>query len=629
MLDLARGTSGGLVADIITRRTFLKGAAGLGVTGLGAGSILTTLASEPALAELLPIGMAMHVHSSFSEGTASMLAQLDQAVTNAVDVLWWSDHDWRMSGHGYRREVHFDGFTETEDGAPLSWKVSRSGTLRSSSVAFVPTPASPQDPHGPSALQLTATCDGASFATIRCTADASAARETLRGSLAGTTISIDVFPQAVGLKAYLEIRVRTSSHPATAGRAAGAYAIAYRIGGPDPPGTFRTQGLTGYVTLDAPVNAWSTLVLQPTADIARLWPDLQPTDGSLYEFSVAAGSKGGGPASACVDYLRFARDVPGDAPLDVQRQLMDAYATRFPGVTQYQALEVSLYQDHVNWFGGALTIPSYDGVPAVPAPNDPLSTAALVGQVHDGGGLASLNHVFGSTSPALGSASTQEKKRRTVTTKLVGNRAFGSDILEVGYQTRGGVNLARHLGVWDACSRNAIFLTGNGVNDNHGGPWTGQNDFLTWAWSGDRSQQQLGAALASGRCFFGDPAKFQGQLDLMLDGVCPMGSASVSDLPSRSLEIAALGLPDGGSVRLVQGPIDLAGPGVPEPGTVVTTIPANAFTSGTSTVSLDTSVATFARVEVADPTGLVIAGSNPVWMLRAEPPTGIPDARRA
>jgi len=61
-----------------------------------------------------PVGMAMHVHSSFSEGNASMLAQAYQAQLNDVDVLWWTDHDWRMTGHGYRQVVHFSGLTESE-----------------------------------------------------------------------------------------------------------------------------------------------------------------------------------------------------------------------------------------------------------------------------------------------------------------------------------------------------------------------------------------------------------------------------------------------------------------------------------------------------------------------------------
>ena len=55
--------------------------------------------------------MTMHVHSSFSEQSGSMDSQLFQAATNSVDVLWWTDHDHRMDGIGYRKTVHFTSLT--------------------------------------------------------------------------------------------------------------------------------------------------------------------------------------------------------------------------------------------------------------------------------------------------------------------------------------------------------------------------------------------------------------------------------------------------------------------------------------------------------------------------------------
>ena len=41
--------------------------------------------------------------------------------------------------------------------------------------------------------------------------------------------------------------------------------------------------------------------------------------------------------------------------------------------------------------------------------------------------------------------------------------------IEVGYKSRAGMDLAHHVGLWDILSRNAIFLTGNGVTDDHSG----------------------------------------------------------------------------------------------------------------------------------------------------------------
>ena len=55
------------------------------------------------------MSMSMHTHSSFSEGGsyadggggASMLSQLEQARRTGTDVVWWTDHDWRMEAFGY------------------------------------------------------------------------------------------------------------------------------------------------------------------------------------------------------------------------------------------------------------------------------------------------------------------------------------------------------------------------------------------------------------------------------------------------------------------------------------------------------------------------------------------------
>ena len=56
--------------------------------------------------------MAMHIHSSFSEFNGSMDTHLAQAALNAVDVVWWTDHDWRMEGVNYRDATHFTSFRE-------------------------------------------------------------------------------------------------------------------------------------------------------------------------------------------------------------------------------------------------------------------------------------------------------------------------------------------------------------------------------------------------------------------------------------------------------------------------------------------------------------------------------------
>ncbi len=151
----------------ITRRRFLTATGSL----VGAGVVSPLLGRIPAwadaTADLRPISMAMHIHASFSEGIGSMEAQLTQAAANQVDVVWRSEHDWRMSAYGYRGVVHFDAMTEKEDGLPWTWVPRTSGSLSESSGRIVTTPSSPLDPSVPGSLRVTATSKGSSVAVNR------------------------------------------------------------------------------------------------------------------------------------------------------------------------------------------------------------------------------------------------------------------------------------------------------------------------------------------------------------------------------------------------------------------------------------------------------------------------------
>ena len=97
---------------------------------------------------------------------------------------------------------------------------------------------------------------------------------------------------------------------------------------------------------------------------------------------------------------------------------------------------------------------------------------------------------------------------------MLGNKALGADLLEVGYPLRGQVNLAHHVGLWDVLSRNALFLTGNGTNDNHvGTDWlhgtdSGSNNFATGVWAASHAQSDLLAGLVAGRAWCGSLSEF-------------------------------------------------------------------------------------------------------------------------
>lgn len=442
-----------------------------------------------------------------------------------------------------------------------------------------------------------------------------------------------MLPTAISPTAHLELLVSSSYHPARNGRPAGAYAISYRFGGSGAPGSRVATGLLGVVTVPVTKGEWNSVTVDPAADIAALWPDVDARDFAVYGITLSAVSGGNrwwNNAAGYFDYLRFHR-ASGELLLAGQADLMKSLSAGYPSVTQQRGLEISPYDTHLNWFGGAVRIPDLTGVTSQSFAADMAQT--VVPDIHARGGLVSYNHPFGfqNATPRLGQ-SVQQTKLGTVVRTLLRNGALGADIIEVGYQLRAGVDLAHHIGVWDALSRNGVFLTGNGVTDDHYGQgWLQlQNNWATTAWAPDATESSLLTALAAGRAYTASLTGYGGCLDLLADGSCPMGSVSISALPARSLQLTATVLPTGGSLQLVRGAVDYAGTAHPQPtATVVASYSSADLAGDQATALVDTTASSFVRTQVLDRSGAVVALSNPVWLLREPPPRGIPPQRIA
>ncbi len=173
-------------------------------------------------------------------------------------------------------------------------------------------------------------------------------------------------------------------------------------------------------------------------------------------------------------------------------------------------------------------------------------------------------------------------------------------------------------------------MTGNGVNDDHNGrTWSGMpNNWVTSVWADSTQESDLLGALTAGRAWCGS-LSYRGSLDmLMVDGACPMGSVSVSDLPSRQLQVIASQLPLGGKVEVVQGAVDYAGTADLVPSSrVIAVYSETDLADGSALLSIDTSVSSFVRTQVRESGGTVVGLSNPIWLLREEPVQGIPPQR--
>lgn len=596
----------------LSRRTFLQGAglaAGalsaprwLWLAGRGQGQLVESAGS---LTGFRPLRVAMHVHGSWSEAVASWQAQFQQAAVNGFDVLYLTDHDFRAMALGYATSL-----------AGVPWVVSSTGSLAQKTT----------DVSGGS-IRLLAESASQTPATLAMSPAENFCRNRLRTSIAGTTLTQKVTSVKLSNGARYEIVIPLSYHPATAGRPAGQYRLVYRFGGSRARFT-ADGGLTGVVQAPRPYNG-SAQVLDLAADVAAFWPDLVAIDNCLFGLSfVVTSPRRTAVADARIASVTFRRtESSADAVIDNQAKIVSAYQASYPSVTGYPETEISKYLPDMNTFGMAQWLPDYSQFSKV---HDTLYRE-LVDKVHSLGGVVSWDHPFGyQQGPLLGPAE-QRAKRREVFREMSSVGVFGVDILEVGYNLRGHVDLAAHLALWDTFSRDGTFLTGNGANDDHTGKnWRYvKNGFYTGIWAASRSNSELGAALRAGRVYTAHLGRYRnGEIDMLVDDSAPMGSVSVSTRNWRELRIYAANMPEGSSLQLVRGPVDYAGNVDPGSG-IARRFAASELVDGEITIVVDCRRSRFYRVQVADSTGQVIGVGNPVWLLRSPPPGGIPAPRRS
>lgn len=597
----------------VRRRSLLQWTAGL--IGAGTLGLPTGTAGAFTRAQDDPVSMAMHIHGSFSEGMASMDAHLFQAERLGVNVIWWTDHDFRAAAFGYRTEVGLDSEHEPEGPWDWSWAPVSTGDLQSSHD-FVTTPHSPDETGG--ALLIQAQASGAD-AWAAYQLRAVSANLLYSTSYFDTTLHLDVLPQQVGPDGEVVVEVVSSYRAATHGRPAGQYRIQYRIGSATPGYSHEEGGLLGVVHVAAgAAGAWQRLRMDLHSDHRALWPDTVAGDASLVQLLIGVRGRRGAAVRTVVDRLRFARTRRGsDDALAALRRAMRDYRGRYPAVTQIAASEVSLV-NHVSAFGGDRVVPPY----TMPYPVKNTSSAAqraAVAFLHHHGAVVSLNH------PLRHPRNAGALARRLITTN-----ANGADVIEIG--TRASTSALES--VFDIAARNAVFLTANGVTDDHAGDnWLTQVSpyvrWLTSVWSPTRRRADLCKALLAGRAWFYDPLYWRGTFDLHVGGRTPMGGVHFTSKRRVDLVVTATHLPQRSTLEVVVGRCDRAGIGHLRAVNTRTAIPPRRVVGGRWSTAVSVHKGVYVRAMVRSHAGAIIGFSNPVWVLPAGQAAGmhVPKAR--
>ena len=187
-----------------------------------------------------------------------------------------------------------------------------------------------------------------------------------------------------------------------------------------------------------------------------------------------------------------------------------------------------------------------------------------VDKAHSENCLVSYNHPFGTSSGYHNLLSDTERdlKMESMSKELFQNRLFGSDLFEVGYLARGGLDLFDHLLLWDYLNQQGIFTVPLGVTDTHGGRWHANmlpNPFATWVLAESNNRENILQALTNGHVYFGNPFYLSSDIIIQVGDNLPPGKYRASNQPIKiSIESN-----NDYEVYLVQAPINIDGEAFP------------------------------------------------------------------
>ncbi len=173
----------------------------------------------------------------------------------------------------------------------------------------------------------------------------------------------------------------------------------------------------------------------------------------------------------------------------------------------------------------------------------------VITDAHSRGALVAWDHMFG---PYTWNDTPEE-----LIAYFLGNHAKGADIIEVGYRNREGYTLDQYKEVWDALTKNQLYLIGVGTSDSHGfgpaGHWlTDTNNFVSWIYAESMDRADILQGLRRGHVYFGDPGLFTfGSISLNTDHRFDMGDIVVTDRTEMTVNISVTGTLPGDEVRVI------------------------------------------------------------------------------
>lgn len=569
----------------------------------------------------LPISLQMHIHGHSHHNGAlkpgSMQWHSWYANNKNLDVLWWTDHNQIFDQSvpflipfdtaqidTSLTITHLNNFGNSKPGDDLVLKSSISGGTGTASIEG-------------SRLFFGLTSDSSAITPQAFFYYPKTVTGAISNFLLARPLTSNVFlefslERSQMINSYFEVIVVLSWHNETSSNV--LQKIIYTFSDQETGEKVLSDSSTLNVSVITPSQSEANIKLNITENALLLTNGM---DNAITEVKFAIKSKLGEKGTVYLGPIKLSSNITG-----AQNQLtsIDSLAQKYE--SQYGLKEnigVEYSQEvpgkptvHLNGFVPRSGYKTYLYYRDSASNEDP---SIFTARVRNEGGISSYNHLFFDKpigQQHLFPQLIQDQKSNLKAQQLINEKAFGTDILEVGYLYRGGLDLRHHLLTWDKLTANQLYLYGNGVSDSHGNEWTEAklpNPFVTWVWASTSEIDSLIKYIKNGRMFFGNSFKFNGALDFSV-GQYKMGYRGLTSEGSGKLKIIYQAFPTNTIFYLKQGLI--------APGLAVTYI-RDEIINPQVEISVDLLKPCFIRIEayLQDSTPLVF--SNPIVFTGLEP----------
>ncbi len=180
-------------------------------------------------------------------------------------------------------------------------------------------------------------------------------------------------------------------------------------------------------------------------------------------------------AEIAVCGLDFYRELEYQKTRQAQISLLEKLGKKW-GIKAFCGFEVTRAGNHKNCYSTKVPVIEYEKL------ENKVSNEQAVCHLQNYGAVYSWNHPLAGYFH-LGAS--KEESLEMVASELIKNRVYGASMIEVGFPVgRGDFEAKDYLRLWDRLSGSGIMITGNGDSDNHhavADGWTEANNFCSFA----------------------------------------------------------------------------------------------------------------------------------------------------